>query len=198
VSFRSQNPRYALGNTAGKRAGLATITASSSTSQTTLQGQIGMFLSGSDPINIFLAGTSTQVSGSNRNVVSTTSCGPYALQLELNDLNLNPLPFGTTLTTSDATADLALGVVAPLTVPNVFPHDVTGTATLIVANMAARQGSVHTIPITIVGVATPLVPTDMGCYASGTNTATGTFTVTIATPLGTSIVYSFGLTYPIQ
>lgn len=198
VSFRSQNPRFALGNTAGKRAGLATITASSATSQTTLQGQIGTFLSGSDPVNIFLAGTSTQVSGANRNVVTTTTCGQYMLQLELNDLNFNPLPFGSTITTSDATADLTIGTIAPITVPNVYPHDAAGNATLTVANMAVRQGSVHTIPITIAGVATPLVPTDTGCYASGGKTATGTFTVTIATPLGSPAVYAFGITYPVQ
>lgn len=198
VSFRSQNPRYGLGNTAGKRAGLATITATSSTSQTTLQGQIGTFLSGSDPVNIFLAGTSTQVSGASRTQLSTSTCGQYMLQLELNDLNFNPLPFGTTITTSDATADLTIGTIAPITVPNVYPHDVNGAATLNVANMAARQGSVHTIPITIVGAATPLVPTDLGCYATGVNTATGRFTVTIATPLGTPAQYTFGLTYPIQ
>lgn len=198
VSFRSQNPRYALGNTAGKRAGLATITASSSTSQTTLQGQIGMFLSGSDAVNVFLAGTSTQVSSSSRTVVTTTSCSPFNLQLELNDLNFNPLPFDTAIATKDPSADLTIGTVAPNTVPNVYPHDVAGNATLTVANMAARQGSVHTIPITIAAAAVPLVPTDLGCYEAGGNTATATFTVTIATPLGTPAVYAFGLKYPIQ
>ena len=198
VSYRSQNPRYALGNTAGKRAGLATITATSSTSQTTLQGQIGMFLSGSDPVNIFLAGTSTQVSGAGLNVLTTATCGQYLLRLELNDLNFNPLPVGTAIATKDVSADLTISTITPTTVPNVSPHDAAGNATISVANMADRQGSVHTIPITVLPAATPLVPTDKGCYAGGVSTATGTFTVTITTPLGTPATYAFGLTYPTQ
>lgn len=199
VSYRSQNPRYALGNTAGKRAGLATITASSSTSQTTLQGQIGMFLSGSDAVNVFLAGTSTQVSASSLNVLTTTNCLSYTLKLELNDVNFNPLPFGTTITSGVDGADLTIGTVTPNSVPNVYPHDDAGSAALTVANMATRQGSVHAIPIAIVAATTsPPVPPDVGCYAGGGRTATGTFKVTIASPLGTSTVYAFGLTYPIQ
>ncbi len=199
VSYRSQAPRFALGNSAGKRAGLATITASSSTSQTTLQGQIAMFLSGSDAVNVYLAGTSTLLSGASLNVLTATTCLPYTLKLELNDVNFNPLPFGTAITTSVDGANLTVGSVTPNTVPNTYPHDDAGNATLTVANMATRQGSVHTIPITIVAATTsPPVPPDVGCYAGGGNTATGTFKVTITSPLGTSTVYAFGLSYPIQ
>lgn len=200
VNFRSQAPRYGVGNTAGKRPGLATISVSSSTSLVSLQGQIGMFLSGStgnSATNVYLAGSSTPLSTTVVNALSTTSCEKYRLQLELNDLNFNPLPVGTTIAIADASADLTVGTISPTTVPNIYPHSAAGADTLVSANMAARQGSLHTIPITIIAAVPPLVATDTGCFPGG-GTGSGTFDVVITSPLGTPVTYPFSLNYPRQ
>ena len=184
VDFRSQDPRFGLGNTAGKRAGLATIDVSSTSALVTLDGQIGVFLSGSGAVNAYFAGTNNKVPGFTP--LFTSSCGTFSVQLELNDLNFNPLPVGTEIAATNA-EDLTVQEIIPSSVPNIGPHDVSGNSTLVVGSLATRQGSVHTIPVK---------PDDV-CVIGGGATQTGTFDVKITTPLGSPIVYGFSLTYPI-
>jgi hypothetical protein len=187
VDFRSQNPRFGVGNSAGKRAGLATINVSTTTALVTLSGQIGVFLSGSSAVNVYSLPTNSQMSSTATNAFSTSGCGNASIRLELNDINFNPLPVGSTITAQNADF-VTVGTILPAAVPNIGPHDSSGNGTLTVANLAARQGSVHTIPVK---------PDPTTCDATGTNTAVGTFDIVITTPLGVGVQYSFSLTYPV-
>ncbi len=188
VSFRSQNPRYGVGNTAGKRAGLATITATSTTAFTTISGQTAIFLSAGDASNVyFFGGVDPLWPSPTVNGLTTLGCGAYGFKLELNDRNFNPLPGGTALTVENASSDLTLGAIVPAAVVNVFPHDASGNGSLVVADMAPRQGSVHTISVT---------PSSTACMQGGLTTATKNFDIKIKSPAGKETLYSFSLTYP--
>lgn len=114
VDFRSQNPRYGIGNTAGKTPGLATITASSTAAGTNLTGQAYVVLSGDTP-HIFLSGTSTELFGGES--FSTTTCSDYQLRIILRDVNSNPMPAGTKVEAVNLT-DVAIAEIFPKTVPN--------------------------------------------------------------------------------
>ncbi len=185
VIFRSQNPRFLPGNSQQKRAGLATITATSSTALINISGQIATFLSGSFATNLFPSGGNTAYT-STANTLSNSSCGTYSLLVEVNDENFNPMPAGTKLSVTNLSPDITVGTIIPATVPSIGPHDSTGAYTLVVANMAQRQGSVHTIPITL-----PLT-----CITTGAITKTATFTLNIASPLAKEVNYPFSLPYP--
>jgi hypothetical protein len=186
VDYRSQNPRFGMGNASGKRAGLGTISVSSTSALVTLAGQIGVFLSGSFAENVYLT-DGTRVNSNRMNAFSTNSCGVFALGLELNDLNNNPMPAGTTVEAINSNLVTVLEII-PKTVLNVSPHSSSGNGTLIPGSMATRQGSVHTVP----------VKTSDKCVSGSTGyTETGTFDVKITTPIGNASAYSFSLTYPI-
>lgn len=182
VPLRSQAPRFGLNNTAGKRAGLATVTASSTAFSTTLSSQIGVFFSGDDATNVF-ATVSSGATISGRNI-TTTSCTPVTLILDVNDVNFNPMPFGTKVETADVKL-VTIDKVYPDSVGNKGPTDINGNSTLVVANMAVRQGTIHQIPISL--------PATCG---TGVGTETGTFQVVITSPLGKGLVYPFSITSP--
>lgn len=186
VDYRSQNPRFGLANSAGKRAGLGTISVSSTSALVSLSGQFGVFLSGSFAENVYRT-DGTRVDPYSINAMTTTSCGVNALGLELNDLNFNPMPVKTTVEAINADKVTVLEII-PKQVLNVSPHTSSGVRTLVPGSMAARQGSVHTIPI----------KTSDKCVSGNTGyTETGTFDVKITTPKGNASAYSFSLTYPV-
>ena len=118
VEFRSQAPRYGVGNTAGKTPGVATITASSTSAGSTLTGQINVVLSGDTP-HVFSSGTEMQGGES----FSTTRCSDYLLPLELRDVNSNPLPAGTKVEAVSLT-DVSVSEIFPATVPNTLSPSV--------------------------------------------------------------------------
>lgn len=183
VDFRSQAPRFGMGNPYGKRAGMATIAVASTSATVSLSGGIAVFLSGSTAANLF---TPTQGPLQGGAGLSTTGCGNYSLQLEINDVNFNPMPVGTTIAASNADK-VTVGTIIPATVPNIAPHTVNGFATLDPAAMAPRQGSVHFIPVK---------PDAASCNSNGTRTSTGSFNLVVTSPLGQATVYGFTLTYP--
>lgn len=168
VDFRSQNPRYGVGNTAGKVPGLATITVSTTSALYTLSDTVGIYLSGDDAVNVRNVATGALVSPSLTNNLVTSSCGNFSLRLSLADLNGNPMPEKTTVESANPT-DVTIGEIIPAAVPKT-----TGS-------------SVHTIPVK---------PDTTKCNVAGVSTATGTFDVKITSPLGAPKLYSFSLTYP--
>lgn len=186
VDFRSQNPRFGLANAAGKRAGMATVNVSSTSSLVTLSGQTGIFLSGSFADNVFMEG-GVKLDPFTRKALTTDACGVIPVRLELNDLNFNPMPVKTTVEAANIDKVTVQDII-PKEVLNVYPHTSTGAGTLIPGSMAARQGSVHTVP----------VKTSDKCVNGSTGyTETGTFDVKITTPIGNVTLYSFSLTYPV-
>ncbi|TDK65927.1 beta strand repeat-containing protein [Sapientia aquatica] len=177
VPFRSQNPRYGLGNTAGKRAGLATIQFNSSNSTTLpLTGQLQVYLSGNTVAHVYSGGTEI-FSGA---AFTTNSCSIYNLNLEFEDLNFNPMPSGSTVSVINP-LKVAAGTIFPALVPSIPPNG------LVPASAANRQGSTHNIPLT---------PDSTNCNAAGSGTYTSTFQVAVTTPLGKGTVYTFSLVYP--
>jgi hypothetical protein len=164
---------------------LATITATSSTALVSISGQVATFLSGSFAVNVFPAGGNTAYSGA-ANTLSNSSCSIYSLVVEVNDENFNPMPAGTKLSVTNPSSDITVGTIIPALVPSIGPHDSAGAYTLVVANMAQRQGSVHTIPITLPST----------CTTAGAITKTATFSLNIASPLGKEVIYPFSLPYP--
>ncbi|WP_338844968.1 Ig-like domain-containing protein [Massilia sp. W12] len=185
VTLRSQNPRYGSGNTAGKRPGLATISASSTTASVNISAQTGVFFSGSSARYLYPYGGNSAYSAVG-NTLSTSACGVYALVVEVNDENYNPMPAGSKLSLVNVSPELSPGVIVPAVVPEVFPHDANGNKTLTVANLATRQGSVHTIPITL----------PSSCTAGGGALRSASFSLQIVSPSGLATVYPFTLTYP--
>jgi protocatechuate 3,4-dioxygenase beta subunit len=173
VTFRSQNPRYAVGNSAGKRAGLATINASTTSSAVTLTGQIGIFLSGSYAANAYLSPSGTAFT-SGSTFSNGSSCGTKYLVIEFDDLNNNPLPSGTTIAIANTT-NLTAGTVLPGTVPSIGPHPLTSSGSIDVSSLAATQGSTHVFPLTPPAT----------CNTAGTvDAGSGTFDIVITTPKG--------------
>lgn len=170
VDFRSQNPRYGVGNTAGKVPGLATISVSTTSALYTLSGTIGIYLSGDDAVNVRNLATGALVSPPPAiNNLVTSSCGNFSLGLLLADINGNPMPEKTTIESANP-AGVTIGDIIPAAVPNT-----TGP-------------SGHIIPVK---------PDATKCKDVGaTGTATGTFDIKITSPLGAPKLYSFSLTYP--
>lgn len=200
VDFRSQNPRVADApnspstpcNTVSGgandarvsndsvRVGVATVCASTTDGSSTLFSKIALFMSGSVASNVFMDGASVPLTGT----TDLGSVGAYASKvfaLQINDLNLNPLPAGTTVTVANLVNATTVGV-APETVPNIFPHSLAGddpSGNVIIGN----QGSTHTVTI---GGTQP-----KPC----TGPLNATFNVIITTPRGLATPYPFKLTF---
>lgn len=190
VTFRSQAPRFAAGNSAGKRPGLATISVSSTSALVSLTGQVGVFLSGSTGVNEIHAylNSATEISSGTTTVLpATTTCNSYGITLEFTDVNFNPLPFGTAVASANADK---------LTVNQIIPASVgdIGPSTLVVSSMPARMGSSHSISVKFPETTSG---TTLACNASGGGTQTGSFDVLITSPKGFSVVYHFTVDYPV-
>ncbi len=193
MTFRSQNPRYGAGNLAvpsGKRAGLATITVSTTTANqsTPIYGYAGIFLSGSDLATVIpsvdpssgatILAPTASVPGY---TIKMANCFPVTAAVQLNDVNNNPLPAKTGLVARTASmgvnssgapnpAMTLSSAIAPVSVPN------QGVDTLTVSAQATFQGSYHSVgfaPIALANV--PLTtPATSGCSTSGTYPTTST------------------------
>lgn len=104
VVFRSQSPRYGVGNPAGKTPGVATINVSTTSAKYTLSGSTTVVLSADAP--------TPQADA----VISITDCQVYSLQVKPQDLNGNPLPAGTGISGNNLNG-LTLGEIIPNAVP---------------------------------------------------------------------------------
>lgn len=202
VNYRSQQPRTASGNlpatpcntgsAAGvsndsTRTGVATICASTTDGTTTVFAKTALFLSGSAASNVFLNGGTTRLStdpiNGTTDLGTVTAYAGKVIALQINDVNLNPMPAGTTVTVANLlNATLVGGAVSPATVPGIFPHsttadDPTGNT------VSGNQGSTHIVSI---GSTQP---------TPCTQTLVGTFNVVVTSPLGLSTSYPFKLTF---
>ncbi|CAN5250320.1 hypothetical protein BH11PSE11_BH11PSE11_33880 [soil metagenome] len=183
VDFRSQAPRYGVGNTVGKRAGLATIDVSSTSALYSLTAQTGIFLSGSTASNVFVG--NLRLAGSPY-TITKTDCTPVGFRIEVNDVNFNPMPIGTKIEAVNNN-NLSITGITPDKVPNVQPHPVTGGGTFLNAGVDSREGSTHNIALTTTGCTT----------AGATVTGQGSFDIMITSPLGSPVLYPVIVNFPV-
>lgn len=198
VNFRTQNPRVALPNTpatpcntgAGAtpdstRPGLATICASTTDGVNTQFAKTAIFFSGSYADNVFMNGATTPLPNRTVEIGPVPSADPLVFTLQLNDLNLNPLPASSTVQVTGLANATVVGVV-PATVPNIQPHNTSGKDDHTGNNVLGPQGSTHRFTIRS-NAPEP-------CLAS----SVGTFDVTVTTPTGatTSIPFRVAFSCP--
>jgi len=160
VDFRSQDPRYGVGNTAGKTPGIATITASSTSGTANLMDQIEVILSADDP---FLFMNNVALTSYD---FSTSNCNDYVLNIEIRDVNSNPMPKGTKVEAVNLT-DVTISEISNAPIGN------------------ASTPTTHRIPIK---------PDATKCAAGGGHI--GTFDLKISSPMGNPVAYPFSLTFP--
>jgi hypothetical protein len=193
VLFRSQNPRTATpgspvtpcntgaGTSADSiRPGLATICASSSDGSNTVFAKTAIFMSGSGAVNVTMSGAPVSYTTAN-DLGALKSSETKVFQLQLNDVNNNPMPAGTRVELTSVLNATAAAVL-PATVPNIAPHagsvdDKTGVS------VTGPQGSFHTFSIS------STTPTE--CK----NSAQASFNVAITTPGGTVTAIPFKLLF---
>ena len=177
VEFRSQAPRFGIGNTAGKRQGLATINVSSTSATVSLTGKLHVFLSGSH------AQAFPQPAGP----LSTSQCGNFSLWLELTDQNVNPLPSGTAIGVVNADK-VAIGTIFPSTVPSISAPDSFKVLPYVPTAPQTRHGSFHLIPVK---------PDTATCNVLGTaGKGQGSFGISVTSPNGVGTVFGFTLSFP--
>jgi hypothetical protein len=192
VPFRAQEPYTATPgsprtpcNTASPdstRIGLATVCASTSDGTNTLFKKTTIFFSGSTAVNTFMNGTLVSFNALSPNDLGTIkSSETKVFQLQINDLNLNPMPAGTRVEITSMLNGNAAAVV-PATVPNIAPHgtngdDYTGMA------VSGNQGTTHTFSVS------STQPTE--CK----NATQASFNVTVTTPGGSSTNIPFKLSF---
>ena len=194
VDFRTQDPRSheknqpatpcntgssPLVSDDSARAGLATVCASSSDGTNTIFSKIGLFFGGSSASRVYMDGNPLGSGVTDLGTVRAADSKVFVLQL--NDINLNPMPFGTRVEVTNAVNASAAAVV-PATVPNIYPHndsadDITGN------NVSGRQGTSHTFSISN--------PNAASCTAP----VTATFNVTVTTPGNVVTTIPFKLTF---
>jgi hypothetical protein len=200
VDFRAQNPRLPAPNTPSTpcntgsvtgvapdstRIGLATICASTTDGTNTVFGKTTIFFSGSGAVNTTMNGAPVSFSATAPNDLGTISASATKVfQLQLNDVNNNPMPAGTKVELSSVLNATAAAVV-PATVPNLAPHTSTvddPSGNTIPGNTVA-EGSIHTFSIS------STAPT--GC----TGPAQASFNVVVTTPGGTATIIPFKLSF---
>ncbi|QOY94955.1 Ig-like domain-containing protein [Massilia sp. UMI-21] len=195
VDFRTQNPRVAVpgqpatpcntlaGSTPDSpRAGVATICASTTDGSNTQFAKTAIFFSGSFADNIYLNGSTTPLPNRLVEIGPVPSDNPLVFTLQLNDLNLNPLPASSTVEVT-AIANASVVGVVPATVPNILPHNLAGVDDHTGSNAAGPQGSTHRFTISS---AAPK-PCTAGSVA--------TFDVTVTTPKGSTTSVPFKVTF---
>jgi hypothetical protein len=175
VVFRSQEPRFRAGNAAGKRPGVATITATTSSGET-LTGKIGIYISSSFADNVYAGATKLTQTPFD---LGTITCDvSKTVSVQVNDVNNNPMPVGTTISITDAAK--VTGAVFPGSVSNV------GTALTAATDLTGRYGTPHDIlvkgPASAAGVCGPDVK------------GPGFFYLTITSPAGGVRRYPFSIT----
>jgi protocatechuate 3,4-dioxygenase beta subunit len=193
VIFRTQNPRVAIPGTPATpcntgsgssadstRPGLATICASSTDGSNTVFAKTAIFMSGSGAINTTMNGSLVSF-GAPNDLGAVKSSETKVFQLQINDVNNNPMPVGTRVElTSVLNANAA--AVSPATVPNIAPHGTSGDDKTGVT-VSGAQGSTHTFSIS------STTPTE--CKSS----AQASFNVAITTPGGTVTAIPFKLLF---
>jgi len=183
VPFRSQDPRFGIGNTANKRAGMATVTFNSSNSTTTaLTGTLDVFLSGSQVMHVYSLNNGAVTDVTSGATFVDAGCSAISINLEIEDLNFNPMPSGSTITTANANNMTVGSSIFPATVPSIGAH-----GTLYPASFATRQGGSHVLQ---------LIPDTTLCHPAGAGHAFGSFDFVVTTPKGIGTVFTFLLQYP--
>ncbi|PHV34180.1 hypothetical protein CSQ94_07765 [Janthinobacterium sp. BJB312] len=191
VDFRAQDPRTPipnlpatvcngpLGSSDFTRAGVGTICASTSDgSATPIFDRIGFYMSGSVPGKVFLNGGTELTQGMNVNDLGSVGrTASKVFTLQINDINGNPMPSGTTIDISDIVGASA-GGVSPSSVQKIFPN--------IATQNVSYQGSSH-----IVTIGSTVTPT---CTAPNF----ATFNINVTTPHLRMTSYPFKLTFTCQ
>jgi len=192
VDFRAQAPRSAQANipvtpcNTGHdgsspdilRPGMATICASTTDGANTMFGKIAVFLSGSHAVHTTMNGALLSFDTPN-DLGSSSDPAGKVFQLQINDINDNPMPQGTKVELVNVVNAVPLDVL-PATVPNTAPHG-TGADDQTGNTVSGPQGSVHTLGV-------HPIPT-----CSGTMPAS--FYVKITTPGGTVTSIPFKLSF---
>jgi hypothetical protein len=194
VDFRAQEPRIVLTpntpvtpcNTGpgsspdSTRRGLATICASSTDGTNTVFAKTAIFFSGSDASNITLGGVKVSYDPFSPNDLGSIKFGDVKLfQLQINDVNSNPMPAGSSVAITSMLN--GTGSVIPATVPSIAPHSTSGDDKS-GAVVSGAQGSLHMISVT---AAAP----------DPCSSKTATFNVTTTTPSGSVTSIPFKLTF---
>jgi hypothetical protein len=193
VVFRTQNPRVAIPGTPptacntgpgsspdSARAGLATVCASSTDGTNTVFAKTAIFFSGSGAVNTTMNGAPVSF-GAPNDLGSISSSGTKVFQLQINDINNNPMPRGTKVELASV-LNANAAPVTPSTVPNIAPHGINGDDNT-GNTVSGAQGSIHTFSIS------STTPTD--CKSS----AQASFNVAITTPGGTVTSIPFKLLF---
>jgi hypothetical protein len=195
VDFRAQEPRIVLtpntpvtpcnsgpgSSPDSTRRGLATVCASSTDGTNTVFAKTAIFFSGSDASNATIGGVKVSYDALNPNDLGSVNFGDIkTIQVQLNDVNNNPMPAGTTVAVTSMLN--GTGSVVPASVPSIAPHSTSGddkTGVLV----SGAQGSIHTISVTA-AAENPCKP------------KAATFNVTATTPSGsvTSIPFKLAFT----
>jgi len=179
ADFRAQEPRSALANipvtpcNTGHdgsspdilRPGMATICASTTDGANTMFDKIAVFMSGSHAVHTTMNGILVSFDAPNDLGSVSVNTGKV-FQLQINDINDNPMPQGTKVEMVNA-VNVRVVDVLPAKVPNIAPHgtgdDQTGNT------VSGPQGSIHTFGV---------YPTVPACSAG----APASFYVKITTP----------------
>ena len=140
-----------------------------------------IFFGGSDASNAMVNGVKVSYSTPN-DLGAISYSDTKSFQLQLNDVNNNPMPSGTKVEITAATNGSA--TVTPATVPSIAPHGANGVDDKTGA-VTGTQGSVHIVSVSGTA-ATPCVP------------KTANFNVTTTTPSGsvTNIPFKLSFTCP--
>ncbi|MGX9700158.1 Ig-like domain-containing protein [Janthinobacterium lividum] len=190
VDFRAQQPRVPtpntpatvcngpLGSSDSTRAGVGTICASTSDgSATPIFAKINFFISGSRPATTILNGNRTLTTGNDINDLGDVNWNvPKVFTLQINDINNNPMPSGTTVEVANIVR-AASGGVSPSTVQKTFPSAASAPP--------LYQGTSHLVTITS--------PSGVPCTPG-----VATFNVNITTPHLLTTSYPFKLTFTCQ
>jgi hypothetical protein len=196
ADFRAQQPRVAQPNIPVTpcntgfnnskpdvlRPGMATICASTTdgatADATTMFDKIAVFLSGSHAVHTKMNGAQVLFDTAN-DLGSVNANVAKVFQLQLNDINDNPMPKGTRVELLSMVNAVG-GDVMPATVPNIAPHNSTGddqTGNVV----QGLQGSFHTFSVS---------KTEKAACS-----ALATFYVSITTPAGGSTIIPFKLQF---
>jgi protocatechuate 3,4-dioxygenase beta subunit len=190
VDFRAQQPRVPtpntpatvcngpLGSSDSTRAGVGTICASTSDgSATPIFAKINFFISGSRPATTILNGNRTLTTGNDINDLGDVNWNvPKVFTLQINDINNNPMPSGTTVEVANIVR-AASGGVSPSTVQKTFPSTASAPP--------LYQGTSHLVTISS--------PSGVPCTPG-----VATFNVNITTPHLLTTSYPFKLTFTCQ
>jgi hypothetical protein len=191
VNFRAQSPRVPTPGLPATpcnaitpdstRVGLATICASTTDGANTLAKSTAIFFSGSSVKYAYMNGSATALDLSQvTDLGSISGSATKVFNLQLNDLNQNPMPAGSKVEITSMLNGNAAAVV-PATVPNVQPH-AGGVDYPNGLGMSGSQGSTHTFSISSTN------PTQC-------TPAQASFNVTVTTPSGLATIIPFKLSF---